>query len=49
MSTTLLQQTYQDLLASARQLQQQARPQIQQQARTLDASKVLELVRQPVL
>jgi hypothetical protein len=28
-------------------MQQQALPQIQQQARTLDASKVLEMVRKP--
>ena len=49
MSTALLQQTYQDLLVSARQLQQQALPQIQQQARTLDAGKVLEMVRKPML
>ena len=48
MSTALLQQTYQDLLGSARQLQQQAMPQIQQQARTLDAAKVLEMVRRPL-
>ena len=48
MSTALLQQTYQDLLVSARQLQQQALPQIQQQARTLDAGKVLETVRKPM-
>jgi uncharacterized protein (DUF697 family)/tellurite resistance protein len=48
MSTALLQKTYQDLLVSARQMQQQALPQIQQQARTLDASKVLEMVRKPV-
>ncbi len=48
MSTALLQQTYQDLLVSARQLQQQALPQIQQQARTLDAGKVLEMVRKPM-
>jgi tellurite resistance protein/uncharacterized protein (DUF697 family) len=48
MSTALLQQTYQDLLVSARQLQQQALPQIQQQARSLDASKVLEMVRKPL-
>lgn len=48
MSTALLQQTYQDLLVSARQLQQQALPQIQQQARTLDAAKVLDLVRKPM-
>jgi tellurite resistance protein/uncharacterized protein (DUF697 family) len=48
MSTALLQQTYQDLLVSARQMQQQALPQIQQQARTLDAGKVLEMVRKPM-
>ncbi len=48
MSTALLQQTYQDLLVSAKQLQPQALPQIQQQARTLDAGKVLEMVRQPM-
>jgi uncharacterized protein (DUF697 family)/tellurite resistance protein len=48
MSKALLQQTYQDLLVSARQLQPQALPQIQQQARTLDAGKVLEMVRQPM-
>lgn len=49
MSTALLQQTYQDLLVSARQLQQQALPQIEQQARTLNADKVLEMVRKPML
>ncbi len=48
MNTALLQQTYQDLLGNARQMQQQAMPQIQQQARTLDAGKVLELVRKPL-
>jgi len=48
MSTALLQQTYQDLLVSARQLQQQSLPQIQQQARTLDAGMVLEMVRKPM-
>ena len=48
MSTALLQQTYQDLLGGAKLLQQQALPQIQQQARTLDAGKVLEMVRKPV-
>ena len=47
MNTALLQQTYRDLLVGARQMQQQALPQIQQQARTLDAGKVLEMVRQP--
>ena len=48
MSTALLQQTYQDLLVSAKQMQQQALPQIQQQARTLDAGKVFEMVRKPL-
>jgi uncharacterized protein (DUF697 family)/tellurite resistance protein len=48
MNKALLQQTYQDLLVGARQMQQQALPQIQQQARTLDASKVLEMVRKPL-
>jgi hypothetical protein len=48
MSTALLQQTYQDLLVGAKQLQQQALPQIRQQAGTLDAGKVLEMVRQPL-
>lgn len=48
MNKALLQQTYQDLLVGARQMQQQALPQIQQQARTLDASKVLEMVRKPM-
>ena len=48
MSTALLQQTYQDLLVNARTLQQQTLPQIQQQARTLDAGKVLDLVRRPM-
>ncbi|MBE2242133.1 MAG: GTPase [Burkholderiaceae bacterium] len=48
MSTALLKQTYQDLLVSAKQMQQQALPQIQQQASTLDAGKVLEMVRKPL-
>ncbi|HMN74445.1 MAG TPA: GTPase [Burkholderiaceae bacterium] len=48
MSTALLKQTYQDLLVSAKQMQQQVLPQIQQQASTLDAGKVLEMVRQPL-
>ena len=48
MSTALLQQTYQDLLVNARTLQQQTLPQIQQQARTLDAGKILEMVRKPL-
>ena len=48
MSTALLQRTYQELLGSATQLQQQALPQMQQQARTLDAGKILEMVRKPL-
>ncbi len=48
MNTAVLKQTYQDLLGNARQMQQQALPQIQQQARTLDAGKVLEMVRKPL-
>ena len=48
MSTALLQQSYQDLLVNARTLQQQTLPQIQQQARTLDAGKILEMVRKPL-
>ncbi|MFN9120513.1 MAG: YcjF family protein [bacterium] len=48
MSTALLKQTYQDLLVSAKQMETKALPQIQHQARTLDASKVLQMVRQPL-
>lgn len=49
MSTALLKQTYQDLLASAKQIEPQALPQIQHQARTLDAGKVLQMVRQSMV
>jgi uncharacterized protein (DUF697 family)/tellurite resistance protein len=48
MNKAVLQKTYADLLGNARQLQQQAMPQIQQQSRGLDASKVLEMVRKPM-
>lgn len=48
MSTELLKQTYQDLLGQARSLQGGVLPQIQQQARTLDAGSVLDLVRRPL-
>jgi uncharacterized protein (DUF697 family) len=48
MSKALLQQTYQELLGNARQLQQQALPQIQQQARGLNAQQVLDMVRRPL-
>ena len=49
MSTALLKQTYQDLLVSAKQIEPQALPQIQHQARTLDAGKVLQMVRQSMV
>jgi hypothetical protein len=45
MNTELLQQTFQSLLAPAKQLQSQYLPQIQQTASTLDAGKVLAIVR----
>ena len=45
MSTALLQETFQSLLAPAKQLQNQYLPQIQQTASTLDAGKVLAMVR----
>ena len=48
MSSALLKQTYQDLLGNARQMQQQALPQIQQQASGLNAAKVMEMVRRPL-
>ena len=45
MSTALIQQTYQSLLGQAKQLQGQYSPEIEQQARTLDAGKVIQMVR----
>jgi uncharacterized protein (DUF697 family)/tellurite resistance protein len=45
MSTALIQQTYQSLLGQAKQLQSQYSPEIEQQARTLDAGKVMQMVR----
>jgi len=45
MSTALLQETFQSLLAPAKQMQAQYLPQIQQTAATLDAGKVLAMVR----
>lgn len=48
MSTAVLKDTFQQLLAPARQLQQQYLPQIEQRARTLDATQVMNLVRQPL-
>lgn len=45
MSTGLLRETYQGLLAPAKQLQAQYLPQIQQKAATLDAAQVMAMVR----
>jgi uncharacterized protein (DUF697 family) len=48
MSTQLLKDTFHQLLGPAKQLQQQYLPQIQQRARSLDASQIVNLVRQPL-
>jgi hypothetical protein len=48
MSTRLLRETFQDLLDLARQLQTTQLPQIQDRARTLDATQILQMVRQPL-
>ena len=45
MSTQLLKDTYQGLLPSAKQLQTQYLPQIQQKAQTLDMQQVMAMVR----
>jgi uncharacterized protein (DUF697 family)/tellurite resistance protein len=45
MSTQVLKDTYQGLLPSAKQLQTQYLPQIQQKAKTLDAGQVMAMVR----
>jgi hypothetical protein len=45
MNTALLRETFQGLLAPAKQLQTQYLPQIQQKAATLDAAQVMALVR----
>lgn len=45
MNTALLKDTFQNLLAPAKQMQAQYLPQIQQQATTLDMGKVMSLVR----
>ncbi len=45
MSSALLQETFQSLLAPAKQMQAQYLPQIQATAQTLDAGKVLAMVR----
>ncbi len=48
MSTAVLKDTFQQLLGPAKQMQQQYLPQIEQRARTLDATQVMNLVRQPL-
>ncbi len=45
MSTALLQETFQSLLAPAKQLQQQYLPQIEQKAQSLDMGQVMNLMR----
>ena len=45
MSTALLQETFQQLLAPAKQMQSQYLPQMQELSRTLDMGKVLGMVR----
>jgi uncharacterized protein (DUF697 family)/tellurite resistance protein len=45
MSTAVLRETFQGLLGPAKQMQTQYLPQIQQKAQTLDAAKVLAMVR----
>jgi uncharacterized protein (DUF697 family)/tellurite resistance protein len=45
MSSAMLKETFESLLAPAKQLQTQYLPQIQQQARTLDAGKVMAMMR----
>lgn len=45
MNTNMLQETFRDLLGSAKQMQQQYLPQIEQKAATLDASQVMALMR----
>ena len=45
MSTALLRETFQQLLAPAKQLQSQYLPQIRQQAESLDMGQVMEMVR----
>ena len=45
MSTAMLRDTFQNLLGPAKQMQSQYLPQIQQKAATLDAAKVMAMVR----
>lgn len=45
MNTTILRDTFQNLLGPAKQMQSQYLPQIQQQATTLDMGKIMSMVR----
>ncbi len=45
MNTALLQETFQNLLGPAKQMQQQYLPQIEQKAQSLDMTQVMNLVR----
>jgi uncharacterized protein (DUF697 family) len=45
MNTALLQETFQDLLGPAKQMQTQYLPQIRQKAATLDAGQIMQMVR----
>lgn len=45
MNTALLQETFQNLLGPAKQIQQQYLPQIDQKAQSLDMTQVMNLVR----
>ena len=45
MSADLLKQAFAELLAQGKRLQAQYVPQIEQQARSLDPSRILQLVR----
>jgi uncharacterized protein (DUF697 family)/tellurite resistance protein len=46
MSTALLQETFQDLLGPAKQMQAQYLPQIRQKAATLDAGQIMQMIKQ---
>lgn len=45
MSTALLQETFQDLLGPAKQMQTQYLPQIRQKAATLDAGQIMQMIK----
>jgi hypothetical protein len=45
MSTDLLKRTFSEMLSQGKALQAQYLPQIEQQARTLDVSRIVQMVR----